>query len=826
MGFFTSIIQAHGQEVVNQMKQQMKITRKLSSLYNRRIFLLRCRTDRLFPNFIINSIKCLNNIISNSHNINIQQVTNLEIKLKTKILNLEISHIQQNIGKFQQMNENLKINIKSLLPTNVYNNFQNRLNKSYVKLFNKTKDSCVKKYKKLQDNENIIKYQAEWIKNLTDLNIPQEVLAILSLGPKFSIKPHNTQINIFNYLAEIENIMTITKNKNNNIKRALITNKITNWLTQPQNYDKFQTNYLKTSKYLKQHPELVVTMSDKGNKVVILYANDYKTKMLTLLSDQKKFTKLDKDPTLSLQVKFNKTITSLQENELLTKQEAAKLRIYNASPPRIFGYVKTHKPELPLRPIVDTAGSVFTSVSLKLKHALTEQFATIRKFNITDTFQLVEKLQNFKLPEDHILVSLDIVNMFPSIPFQLIQYDINLHWKEIKQFTTFDKNTFLMILEFIYNNSYFMFDDQAFVQRTGLPIGDHLSAILSARVIHNQLTFILENLDFELPFLVLLVDDALTAVPKNKIEILLKKLNSYNKNIKFTHEEENIQKTIPYLDTLVHRDQENRIKFSWYRKPISSNRYLNYNSYCPQKYKLNVVKGMTHRIRKISSPEFLKEDLKKLYNLLRQNEYPDKVLKPIIFCTSEVYLQNPNTQRQPINNTPHTNTITYLSLPYIHSLSPLIKNLFNNPEITLSDKPITTLRNLHTKTKQKMENKYKTNSIYMLTCSCDKKYVGQTSQYLMNRMTLHKSNIKHKTNSCTLAQHINQNKHTVDLNNVKILQTEENTQKREFIEMCYISSVNNVMNLKRDINELSSIYANLINKQASKFNRVNNRQNT
>lgn len=101
--------------------------------------------------------------------------------------------------------------------------------------------------------------------------------------------------------------------------------------------------------------------------------------------------------------------------------------------------------------------------------------------------------------------------------------------------------------------------------------------------------------------------------------------------------------------------------------------------------------------------------------------------------------------------------------------------------------------------------------VYCLTCvSCGKNYVGQTSQWLSNRLALHKSDITTKRDRCALAEHILINNHRVDWDNVKILDKEQQTNKRLILEMYHINRTENTINKKSDTNQLSNIYTYLL----------------
>ena len=71
-------------------------------------------------------------------------------------------------------------------------------------------------------------------------------------------------------------------------------------------YNKFclPKSFMTALKQLKSNKELVVTKADKGNKVVIMNVNDYKTKLNILLSDYDTYEPCVRDPLKSWQQKL------------------------------------------------------------------------------------------------------------------------------------------------------------------------------------------------------------------------------------------------------------------------------------------------------------------------------------------------------------------------------------------------------------------------------------------------------------------------------------------------------------------------------------------
>ena len=96
-------------------------------------------------------------------------------------------------------------------------------------------------------------------------------------------------------------------------------------------------------------------------------------------------------------------------------------------------------------------------------------------------------------------------------------------------------------------------------------------------------------------------------------KLLFQKLNEAHKAIKFTNEcEANNQ--LSFLDVLVVK-QEGIFKTKVYRKPVFTNNYLNFQSYCSKLRKIDLIKTLSSA-QKICSPEFIESELNNIKKLL------------------------------------------------------------------------------------------------------------------------------------------------------------------------------------------------------------------
>ncbi|KAL3269391.1 hypothetical protein HHI36_008461 [Cryptolaemus montrouzieri] len=90
------------------------------------------------------------------------------------------------------------------------------------------------------------------------------------------------------------------------------------------------------------------------------------------------------------------------------------------------------------------------------------------------------------------------------------------------------------------------------------------------------------------------------------------------------------------------------------------------------------------------------------------------------------------------------------------------------------------------------------NVVYGIPClHCIKKYIGQTSQLMKNRITGHKSDTKNYPQRCALATHSNAEDQKMVYDDITILARSNNTEKNTFLEMFDIFKEKNLINKKQ-----------------------------
>lgn len=813
MGFYQDIHRLFGYETMVNLKKWANINIKLAAVRNRKIFLLQCRRQGTIPTHIINNTRNIETLIDVHNGRTGQQVNSFAKRLKNKILNLEVKITHNNQNALERSLEQVQTTLVNTLPNDTLQEFIRRQTILYNKEFHKIKSTNINKLKNLERQiMQEIKIKDNWLKNLSNVEIPQDINIFLSLGLKFCIAPTFNDISAVKILADVESLISKFDINKKNMFRAQVTNILTNFLHKPHKQNSYFNNlFNKSKRFMKEHPELIITRSDKGNVTVIMTKIQYIEKSLEILNDENSYIKLQRDPTSTFQQKANKLISELSDLEMISEQEAKNLMFYNAVPAKFYGLPKIHKPTLTVRPIISSINTPNCKIAQFITNILTWSYDNDNEYFIKDSFAFSQFINEKQLPIGYVIVSLDVVSLFSNIPINLVLNSIEKRWDTISSYCNIAYEKFIEIIEFIFNTTYFTFDDIFYKQTLGTPMGATVSPIVAQYVMDDLLEVCIPKLNFQLPFIKKYVDDIICAVPEGSTDEILNVFNSYNNHLQFTIENETNNR-VPFLDTQLIRRPDNTIILDWYIKPTSSGRYMNYNSHHTEKMKINLVLAMKNRIQKISHISLRNENIDKLYNILIDNSYPAHLLTKWLHNTRDIdNLSNVGATVSQANND-NTEPTIYGSIPYIKELSPRIINVFKHENgIKIAQKNLKHIGQLYTKLKDKDNPLKRSNVVYSIPCqNCQQKYIGQTSRTLNSRITLHRSDCRTLKRTCALSEHAMDTGHHLDFNNYKILHNEKNLTKRLFLEMAEINKEDNNMNKKTDISSLSSIYSYIL----------------
>ena len=532
--------------------------------------------------------------------------------------------------------------------------------------------------------------------------------------------------------------------------------------------------------------------------------------MNTILSDANTYKLLNKDPTKSFEKISNTHIKELLKLNIIDSEQCYKFLSSNSITPRIYGLVKIHKPDYNICPIVSYVGSPLYKLSSVcagfLNSVLTES-----KFAVKNSYDFVNKVKNINIPDNYRLVSLDVQSLFTNITSSLIEKALIDCIQTAPAHTISVINDFILpIIKFIMNSTYFTYCDKLYTQTRVCSMGSPISPILA----HICMEFVIDqackNLHFDIPFLVIFVDDILMAVPECEVTNTLQVFNSIDSNIVFTHEIE-YDESITYLDTLIIRSQ-NALLTRWHRKSWASNRMLHFKSFHCMSHKMASLLSLKHRIFTLSHLNFTTDNLKIFFAIAMNSGYPNGLINRCLNTRSKNDATYCPTQI--VSDLITIPTRKFYKFPFLRGLSNKIKMILKKEGIDLALYTVNNLYSLYSNLKQKIDRNDVSQIVYKIPCSdCNKCYIGTTKNKLQARIKQHQYDCRqansHKLNRTALAYHHFNEGHTFEFGDTKILDIETNYRKRLISEMLHIKRTPLCVNFKTDTKDLSIIYTGL-----------------
>lgn len=844
---FYSINQTFNYTTSNILIKFLKSSFTIVRVSERIKFLNTCKKHFLIPKFLQKNFKHLN-FFNSSNDIKFQ---NLLIKFSMNTLSTIINDsysllnyhhqlikkykkfIDKNINpqyifNFLHLNNTHLIALKNVLHVKLKTKINSLLNKNPLHKFSSPPFSPNNTNIHTVINNNFIENnKKKWLDNLTNIPLPIEVEEILQLGPKFNLYNPKQRIPLEKIIINIENSITSLDITSQNNIRSKINNTLTNFtkknkksilppISQLQNsvlIKKFQ----KTKEFLSQNKNILITNADKTQKTVLITTESYNDKILDLLNDRNTYTLEKKDPTTSIQNRLIKILKSWHTNNYITPSLYKKLLTNNGTPPKFYGLPKLHKPNIPLRPIVATYSSPTYQIS-KFYSNILSNITSLNNHSIKDSWSFKKFIDSIKIPKENTLFSLDIISLYTNIPIDLALLAVENNWHKINNFTDIPKEEFLNTLKFILHSTYFTYNNKIYSQQFGVPMGSPISSTIAELVLGELETNLLQSLP-SISFYKRYVDDIIICANPLHIQLIQKTFNNYHPRLQFTIEFENINKSINFLDLTLIRHPSGAIHTNWHRKNVKTNRYINYYSQTPTKYKRSIITNLVDHAILLSNRQFHYQNIKIIKNILLANNYPlnfiTKHINNRIYSLKNKTSTNHNTT--PSSNVNNSDPIPrYVSIPYIPFLSHNIEKILNNYNLkTVFNNFNTSNKLLYSTLKDITNPDLKSNLVYSIPCNnCNSVYIGQTKQYLKTRLNQHKLSIKHKLltphkPNTALSDHSIDNLHNFNFNNTKILHFEPNLNKRLFLESIEIKKSPTSINYRTDIEKFHNTYDHL-----------------
>jgi hypothetical protein len=159
----------------------------------------------------------------------------------------------------------------------------------------------------------------------------------------------------------------------------------------------------------------MIARADKGKTTVIMYTQDYTEKVHTFLSENN-FRSLTNNPTNKDHKTKHKTL--LKCDKIIDKKLTKYLTQKNPSPPTLNALLKLHKPNIPIRPVVNNRTAPAYKAAKKLNTILSKHLHLENRHNVSNWNTLAKDLIQLQINNKHRLLTLDIKDLYVNIPIK------------------------------------------------------------------------------------------------------------------------------------------------------------------------------------------------------------------------------------------------------------------------------------------------------------------------------------------------------------------------------------------------------------------------
>ena len=428
---------------------------------------------------------------------------------------------------------------------------------------------------------------------------------------------------------------------------------------------------------------------------------------------------------------------------------------------RMYGLYKTHKPDVPIRPIISSLHTVCSGSEDVILSILKRLKFDTKSIENTKSFKKhFLQIQNKFDISKHDIVSFDAVSLFTRVNTEsVVDYICEKIYKSpTKYFKNIcmknEKNRYKIppknVFKHFFNDlltKFSCFDSHSgyYRQTHGISMGSKISPYLA-----NVFCHMMES-EKILPFekngkilkYVRYVDDVFICCDKNFTEKILKNMNSFHPQLQFTKQKiEN--NALQFLDCLLYFDEKNIPQFKTNHKEGSELTIDYKHSISPINQKISVLCGEIYRCNDNNSNETdLKKSLEYVKVKYRNLNFPENLIKNKINEIVErkfVPKNNKEERLKDIIDNPERNCNLMLTFnhPKCEKIGKRIYNLIRNitPDFRLNIiwKTVRLSQILSPKLKAQIVDFKQSDLVYRFICPCDILYFGATCRGLRKRV--------------------------------------------------------------------------------------------
>ena len=553
---------------------------------------------------------------------------------------------------------------------------------------------------------------------------------------------------------------------------------------------------------LRKNQNLIIKPADKGGATVLMDKTNYIVEAQKQLNDAKYYTKL-LNPIYTKNVpKIRIILTDMLNQNFINREQYNYLIGPEIINNRTFYLLpKIHKkPETwpqpgrmpPGRPIVSDVGSETYRISEYIDYYL-NPLACKHETYIKNTYEFVNKIKDFAVTNDYLLVTGDIESLYTNMNLDRSLNCVKELFNKYKDPTRPDKQL-LDLLEISLKYNDFEFNGEFYLQTMGCAMGKRFAPAL-ANIYLLDFDSKAKN-DFKIkPILFFRFLDDVYFLWPGGVDSLMEYenfLNSLIPDIRIKLEYSTVE--VPFLDTIIYKNN-NKLQTRTYFKPTDTHQLLHTKSFHAKHTFQGLLKSQLIRFKRLSSTLFdYNTTCKTLFAVLTQRGYTLSTMRQMQYDIWFNYENKENVNNDKIDFIPIITDYCKIGLQLANEYKKLCRNdqHFNNVRFITAYKNDKNLKQLLTRSKMqnithkegagfvscgqahcftcrfhandsthfyniqnntqiKIENTIyckSSNIIYLISCTkCNVQYIGETARTLRERMNDHRSAINKRKNT-------------------------------------------------------------------------------
>ena len=213
----------------------------------------------------------------------------------------------------------------------------------------------------------------------------------------------------------------------------------------------------------------IVTRANKGKTTVFMYEHEYHKKVRAFLSENN-IEPIPTDPTNKYQTHITRKLK--QCDLIFLKKQHTHITQKNPAPPTLKAQLKLHKPNIPIRPVVNNREAPSYKIAKKLN--ILKQHLNLGN-SVENSTTLANDLSKITLKVSYRLITLDIKDLYVNIPIQETLQTARSQLLKNNNRTLTDQ--LCSLLEATLNQNYFTYQNQIYRPTKGVAMGSLISGL-------------------------------------------------------------------------------------------------------------------------------------------------------------------------------------------------------------------------------------------------------------------------------------------------------------------------------------------------------------